>query len=51
LLENEKVKFHVCSEAAHKRGIGEKDLVPLISMIGYAAFLDMAMEAKTVITV
>ena len=51
LLENKKVKFHACSEAAHKIGINEKDLVPAISMIGYAAFLDMAMEAKTVITV
>jgi predicted peroxiredoxin len=51
LLENEKVKFYVCSEAAHKRGRGEKDLASSISMIGYAALLDMTMEAKTVITV
>jgi hypothetical protein len=31
--------------------IEEKDLAPPVSTTGYAAFLDMAMEAKTVITV
>lgn len=51
LLKNERVKFHACSEAAHKRAIEEKDLVPPVSMMGYATFLDIAMEAKTVITV
>ena len=51
LLRDEKVRFYACSEAAHKRAISEKDLVPSISMIGYAAFLDMAVEAKAVITV
>ena len=51
LLRNEKVRFYACSEALHKRSIGEKDLAPSVSIMGYAAFLDMAMEAKTVITV
>ena len=51
LLKNERVKFYACSEAAHKRAMESKDLVPPVSMMGYAAFLDIAMEAKTVITV
>jgi len=51
LMRNERVRFYACSEALHKRGIEEKDLVPSISMMGYPAFLDMAMEAKSVITV
>lgn len=51
LLRHEKVRVYACSEAAHKRAIEEKDLVPSISMMGYAAFLDKAIEAKAVITV
>lgn len=51
VMRNERVRFYACSEALHKRAIGEKDLVSSISSMGYAAFLDMAMEAKSVITV
>lgn len=51
LLRDQKVRFYACSEAAHKRAINEKDLVPSISMMGYATFLDMVVEAKAVITV
>jgi len=51
LVRDSKVRFHACSEAAHKRAISDKDLVPSISMIGYAAFLDKVVEAKAVITV
>jgi len=51
VLRHEKVTFYACSEAAHKRAISEADLAPSISMIGYASFLDMAVEAKAVITV
>jgi len=51
LLRDEKVRFYACSEATHKRAIGEKDLSPSISIIGYATFLEMAFGAKAVITI
>ena len=51
LLKNENVKMYACSEAAHKRMIGERDLVSPVLMAGYATFLQRALEAKTVITV
>jgi len=51
LLRDPKVRFHACSEAAHKRAISESDLAPSIAMMGYAAFLDKVVEAKAVITV
>lgn len=51
LLRDSKVRFYACSEAAHKRAIGESDLAPSVAMMGYAAFLDKVVEAKAVITV
>ena len=51
LLKNGRVKFYACSEAAHKRAIEAENLAPPVSMMGYTAFLDIAIEAKTVITV
>jgi len=51
LLRDKKVRFYACSKAAHKRALDEKELVPSISMMGYATFLDKAVEAKAVITV
>lgn len=51
LLGKPSVRLYACSEAARKRAIGESDLAPSISIIGYAAFLDKAVGAKAVITV
>jgi predicted peroxiredoxin len=51
LLGKASVRFYACSEAAHKRAISQSDLAPSISMMGYAAFLDKAVQAKAVITV
>lgn len=51
LLGDKNVRFYACSEAAHKRAISESNLSPSISILGYAAFLEMSLEAKAVITV
>lgn len=51
LLGKASVRFYACSEAARKRAISQSDLAPSISMMGYAAFLDKAVQAKAVITV
>jgi predicted peroxiredoxin len=51
LLRDKNVRFYACSEAAHRRAINESDLAPSISILGYAAFLEMSLEAKAVITV
>jgi predicted peroxiredoxin len=51
LLKDENVKIYVCEEAAQKRTIRSNDLESGVSMIGYATFLGMAVEAKAVITI
>jgi predicted peroxiredoxin len=51
MLRDKSVKMYVCEEAAQKRAISKENLEPGISMVGYATFLGMAIEAKTVITV
>ena len=45
------VKFYVCEEAARKRGITQENLEEDMAIVGYAAFLDMAISAKAVITI
>jgi len=50
ILESEQVKVFACEEALRGRGLSKEDLEPQVSMIGYAAFLDRAMKAKTVIS-
>ncbi len=51
ILRNEDVEVYVCSEAAHKRSITQKDLEDRVTIAGYATFLSMATSLKTVITV
>jgi predicted peroxiredoxin len=50
LLQDEYVNIYVCEEAAQKRAIDREHLESGISMVGYATFLGMATEAKTVIS-
>jgi len=51
LSQNEKVKIYVCEQATRKRGITEETMENGIKIMGYAAFLDMAASARTVITI
>jgi predicted peroxiredoxin len=51
LIGNEKVKFFVCEQATRKRGILKEALQGGMTVIGHAAFLDMATSANTVITI
>lgn len=51
ILRSDYVKFYVCEEAARKRGVSDDNLEETLTIIGYATFLDMATEAKTVITI
>lgn len=50
-LNDEKIKFYVCEEAARKRSVTQESLENGIVLAGYATFLDMAISAKTVITI
>ncbi len=50
-LTDAKVKFFVCEEAARKRNVTQESLVDGIVMVGYTTFLDMAVSAKTVMTI
>ncbi len=49
-LESQKIQIYVCEEAARNRGLSEEDLEPGVTMVGYATFLDKALEVKTVIS-
>lgn len=50
-LTDARVKFYVCEEAARKRSVTQESLEDGIVMAGYTTFLDMAVSAKTVITI
>lgn len=50
-LNNKRVKFYVCEEAARKRSITQESLEEGITLAGYMTFLDMAVSAKTVVTI
>lgn len=51
ILKNGKVKVYACEEAARKRSLSKENIAPGTLIIGYAAFLDKALNAKAVITV
>lgn len=51
LLKNGKVKFYACDEAVRKRALKEEDLEEGIKLAGYATFLGIAINAKTVIAI
>lgn len=51
LIGNRKVKFFACEQATRKRGILKETLHDGMTIMGYAAFLDKATSAKTVITI
>lgn len=44
------VKIYLCSTAVKTKGI-ENDLIDGVELVGYATFLEMALNAKTVITI
>jgi predicted peroxiredoxin len=50
-LLDKRIRFYVCEEAARKRGITKETLEEGFVIAGYATFLDMALSAKTVITI
>ncbi len=50
-LVDKRIRFYVCEEAARKRGINKETLEEGFIIAGYATFLDMALSAKTVITI
>lgn len=50
-LKDKRIKFIVCEEAARKRGIVKETLEEGFTIAGYATFLDLALSAKTVITI
>ena len=50
-LIDKRVRFYVCEEAARKRGITKETIEEGFVIAGYATFLDMALSAKTVITI
>ena len=49
--KNERVKIFVCEQATRKRGLTEETIENGMKIVGYAAFLDMAVSARTVITI
>ena len=51
LSQNEKAEIYVCEQATRKRGLTEETIEKGIKVLGYAAFLDMAASARTVITI
>lgn len=51
ILGDGSVKFYVCEEAAKKRQVNIENIEDNLTIIGYATFLDMAVEAETVITI
>ena len=51
ILRSGYVKFYICEEAARKRGVNNDNIEENLTIIGYATFLDMASEAKTIITI
>ena len=50
-LKDEKIKFYVCEEACRKRSVTQESLEDGIVIAGYTTFLDLAISAKTVITI
>lgn len=50
-LVDERVQFYVCEEAARKRSLNKEKIEEGIVIAGYATFLDMAVSAKTVVTI
>jgi predicted peroxiredoxin len=51
VLKNPEIRVYACEEACRKRGITSERLEDSIKIIGYATFLDMAVSAKTVISI
>ena len=51
LLKNKEIKFYACDEAIKKRVFKVTDLEEGIHLAGYATFLGMASDTKTVITI
>jgi len=45
------IKVYACEASVRSKGLTKEDLLDDIGIIGYATFLDMALEAKTVITI
>ena len=44
------IKVYVCESALRSKGILKEDLIEGVSVLGYATFLKMSLEAKSVIT-
>lgn len=45
------IKVYACEASVRSKGFIKEDLMEGIEIIGYVSFLDMALEAKTVITI
>lgn len=46
----EGIKIYVCESAVKSKGILKEDIIDGVSVIGYATFLKMSLEARSVIT-
>ncbi len=45
------IKVYACEASVRSKGFVKEDLLEGVEIIGYVSFLDMALEAKTVITI
>ena len=45
------IKVYACEASARSKGLVKEDLIGGVEIIGYVTFLDMTLEAKTVITI